>query len=140
MTEEQAEQLKAIRRARELGILPWSHLSNPTQRFEIARDTLDFLLSLLTTQSQSSLSQLMTDEDECIAREQAALEAGGTRMRDACVEKVKTQREKFQQAADSSSLPNDLTASRDAAVAAAFTRLLADIQSLTLDQVEQEKR
>jgi hypothetical protein len=45
--QEQGKQLAEILRARELGILPWSHLSNPTQRFEIARDTIDYLLTLL---------------------------------------------------------------------------------------------
>lgn len=61
------------------------------------------------------------------------------RMRDACVVKVRIRRDKFQAAADASSLPNDLTASRDAATAAALTRLLDELESLTLEQGEQEK-
>lgn len=57
-----------------------------------------------------------------------------TAMHNACVEKVKEMRDRFQRAADSSSLPNDLTASRDAAAANALTRLLAEMESLTLEQ------
>ena len=53
MTNEQEQQLREIRRARELGILPWSHLSNPTQRFDVATKTIDFLLSLADGQVAS---------------------------------------------------------------------------------------
>lgn len=63
-----------------------------------------------------------------------------TSMRSRCVEKVKELRDRFQQAAEASSLPNDLTASRDAAVANALTRLLGELESLSLEQGEQEKR
>src|SRR5688572_12412066 len=56
--EQQApDKLTEIRRARELGILPWSHLSNPTRRFEIARDTIDYLLSLLQQQPTGAPSR-----------------------------------------------------------------------------------
>lgn len=73
--------------------------------------------------AQSSLSQLMTDEDECIAREQAALEAGGTRMREVCVERIR------------GLMDHEVNGHRRGALLDA----IRVIESLTLDQVEQEK-
>lgn len=51
------------------------------------------------------------------------------------IARVREMRDRFQQAADSSTLPNDLTASRDTAVANALTRLLSDVESLSPSDV-----
>lgn len=89
-------------------------------------------VAFLDTQSQSSLSQLMTDEDKCIAREQAALEAGEKGMREACVEKLRER------------LHDPSLRFSDDGIKAAVTdwtnMLVGILESLTLDQMEQEKQ
>lgn len=50
MTPEQKQRIEQIELARKSGVLPWSHLSSPTQINNCAASAIDFLLSLVKSQ------------------------------------------------------------------------------------------
>lgn len=158
MTDEQRERLKQIRRWRMMHV---SANSDPYADLSRAFSEIDFVLSLLDSQAAARpigwiscglrhghdrIVDIVFENADCAKAFIDGVDpvagpiVAATTMHSLCMEKVKEMRDRFQQAADSSSLPNDLTASRDRAVANALTRLLGDLESLPLEQVEQEKR
>lgn len=163
MNEDQKQRLKEVRITRGTGVLPWSHLSSPQYRFEVARDTIDFLLSLIDSEAANGspeddyeLVEKMNDAAESLVRDwycdsqhreelvdeiAVTLTAAHRRaeanaaaaMRDLCVEKVKETAQHY----------DGLAATeydQPAAIASVLRKMAYTLESLTLDQVEQKQK
>lgn len=122
------ERLKQIRQR----VADGYHMAHRSQAFE----DVTTLLSLIDSQVAGGLSHCALCEDPCFIYRDCVLANGArtaTRMHDKCVEKVKEMRDTWK-TADDGSRGGIYTMRWDAA-----DGIITALQSLTLDQVEQEQ-